>query len=589
MYRKRITLTVLAVFFLGASLPGVIFPAPQEETVPQTSEEPSYDIVLRGGRVFDGSGNPWVYADVAIKGNTIEGVGDFEDSSAKRVIDVTGKFVMPGIIDLHSHANSAFDTDDSDAREDSAIARATINNLTQGITTVLFGEGGSIWGEDSSIQDKAEEWSRNGIGTNAAMLAGIGSIRTKVLGAVDATPTPDQLEEMKALVRKDMEGGAFGISNALDYWNGHFLTTEEIVALAQEAAAYGGMYVSHIRSEGTRSLWWVASDPSPRVTHLDAIQEIIDIGREAGIRVHILHIKSTGIPFWGRSRDATALIEKARAEGIDITADQYPYTSSGPDRNTQLFKWEPYLGEAVGRDLEAAERKALIRQRMEGDAVFATQLEKDDMHEILARGGADRMFVRVFEPDPSYVGRTLEEIAELRGENFFETGRYLQLENDARIQSYSMVEDDLHHYMTRDYIAPATDGGAAGSRAHPRSYGTFPRMLRKYVLDEGVITLPFFVRKVTSFPASILGIKDRGYLKEGYKADILVFDAETIQDRATFDRLPDLTDAKLSEFIADGDPHQNSEGIEYLLINGALVIDGGEFTGELAGEVILRR
>ena len=149
--------------------------------------------------------------------------------------------------------------------------------IRDSITTVLFGEGGSIWGEDSSIQDKAEEWSRNGIGTNAAMLAGIGSIRTRVLGAVDATPTPDQLEEMKALVRKDMEGGAFGISNALDYWNGHFLTTEEIVALAQEAAAYGGMYVSHIRSEGTRSLWWVASDPSPRVTHLDAIQEIIDL------------------------------------------------------------------------------------------------------------------------------------------------------------------------------------------------------------------------------------------------------------------------------------------------------------------------
>jgi len=589
MYRKRTTRTVLAAFFLGASLPGVIFSAPQEETALQTSEEPSYDIVLRGGRVFDGSGNPWVYADVAIKGNDIVGVGDFGDASAERVIDVNGKFVMPGIIDLHSHANSGFDMDDSDEREASDLARATVNNLTQGITTVLFGEGGSIWGEDSSIQDKAEEWSRNGIGTNAAMLAGIGSIRNKVLGAVDASPTPDQLEEMKALVGKAMEGGAFGISNALDYWNGHFATTEEIIALAQEAAAYGGMYVSHIRSEGTRSIWWVASDSSPRVTHLDAIQEIIDIGREAGIRVHILHIKSTGIPFWGRSRDATALIEKGRAEGIDITADQYPYTSSGPDRNTQLFKWEPYLGEAVGRELEVAERKALMRQRMEGDEVFATQLEKDVMHEILARGGADRMFVRAFEPDPSYVGRTLEEIAELRGENLFETGRYLQLDNDAQIQSYSMIEDDLHHYMTRDYIAPATDGGAAGPRAHPRSYGTFPRMLRKYVLDEGVITLPFFVRKVTSLPASILGIKDRGYLKEGYKADILVFDAETIQDRATFDRLPDLTDAKLSEFIADGDPHQNSEGIEYLLINGALVIDGGEFTGELAGEVILRR
>ena len=589
MFRQRSTLPVLAVFILGASLLGAISQAPQEEVVSQAPEEQSYDIVLRGGRVFDGSGNPWMYADVAIEGDEIVGVGVLGDVAAERVIDVTGKFVMPGIIDLHSHANSAFDTDDSEEREKSATARATINNLTQGITTVLFGEGGSPWGEDNSIQDKAEEWSRNGIGTNAAMLAGIGSIRNKVLGAVDATPTPAQLEEMKSLVRKVMEGGAFGISTALDYWNGHFTTTEEIIALAQEAAAYGGMYVSHIRSEGTRSLWWVESDPSPRVTHLDAIQEIIDIGREAGIRVHILHIKSTGIPFWGRSREATALIEKARAEGIDITADQYPYTSSGPDRNTQLFKWEPYLGEVVGRELEAAERKALIRQRMEEDTAFAAQVKKDAMHEILARGGADRMFVTAFEANPSYVGQTLEEIAELRQESLYETGHYLQLDNDARIQSYSMIEDDLHHYMTRDYIAPATDGGAVGPRAHPRSYGTFPRMLRKYVLDGGVITLPFFVRKVTSLPASILGIEDRGYLKKGYKADILVFDPETIQDRATFERLPNMSDARLAEFIADGEPHQNSEGVEYVLINGTLVIDRGEFTGELAGEVILRR
>ncbi len=527
------------------------------------AQQPVYDIVLRGGRVFDGTGNPWVRVDIAVSDGRIAAVGRLGEVAAGREIDVDGLYVMPGIIDMHSHANSGFNNEDP-------RARATINNLTQGITTVLIGEGGSPWGNDGSIGDKAEEWSRNGIGTNAAMLVGIGSVRRQVLDSVDATPTAGQLAEMRALVREAMEGGAFGFSSALDYWNGHFATTEEIIALAEEVAPFGGLYVSHIRSEGTRSLWWVESHPSPRVTHLDAVEEIIEVGRAAGIPVHILHIKSTGIPFWGKSREATALIEAARAEGIDVTANQYPYTSSGPDRNTQLFKWEPYLGEAA-RELERPERMAQIQERMQDDPLFAAQVEKDVYHEILARGGADHMWITRFEANPAYVGKTLEELAALRQESLFEVGKHLQLDNVARIQSYSMVEADIERYMTRDYIATATDGGAAGDRAHPRSYGTFPRTLRRYVLDKEVITLPFFVRKVTSLPASILGLKDRGMIAEGHRADIMVFDPDAIGDRATFEE------------------NVYSEGVEYVLVNGVLAIDGGQFTGELAGEVILRR
>lgn len=433
------------------------------------AQQPEYDVVLRGGRVFDGTGNPWVRADVAVRDGRIAAVGRLDEYTAGREIEVEGLFVMPGIIDIHSHANSGFDDDDTNAR-------ATINNLMQGITTVVIGENGSAWHRDSSIGEKAAEWTRNGIGTNAAMLVGIDSIRRQVI-EVDATPTADQIDEMRALVREAMEGGAFGIGSALDYWGGHFATTEEIIPLAEAVAPFGGIYMSHMRSEGTRSLWWTESHASRRVTQLDAIEEIIEVGRSAEIPVHILHIKSTGVPFWGKSRLATALIEEARAEGIDVTANVYPYTASNPDRSTQLFKWEAYLGE-VGRDLEQPQRMALIEERMRDDSVFAAQVEKDVYHEILARGGADRMFITSFDANPAYVGRTLEEIAALRQESLFRVGKHLQLDNTARILSYTMIEDDIDHYLTRDYIAPATDGGGASDSTHPRAYGTFPSTLR---------------------------------------------------------------------------------------------------------------
>ena len=273
------------------------------------------------------------------------------------------------------------------------------------------------------------------------------------------------------------------------------------------------------------------------------------------------------------SREASALIEEARAEGVPVTADQYPYISSGPDGNTQLFKWEPYLRESIpfgteDRGAKMRELKDRIRARMESDATFAQQVEKDVYHEILARGGADRMFVTEFEARPAYVGKSLAEIAELRAESLYETARYLQLEGDARIRSYSMSEEDIHYYLTRDYITVATDGFGLPGR-HPRSYGTFPRVMRKYVLEEKVITLPFFVRKSTSLPAAIMGWDDRGWIREGFRADIAVFDLETIRDRATF---------------AEMDLY--SEGMRYVLVNGTLVIDEGQYTGELAGEVI---
>ncbi len=544
--------------FVGLTLISFTVLIPQRAA----AQESGYDVILRGGRVFDGAGNPWVRSDVGITDGRITAVGHLGEVPAEREIDVAGLYVMPGIIDAHSHDNSGFD--DEDPR-----ARATINNLMQGITTVVIGENGSAWGRDSSIKEKAEEWSRNGIGTNAAMLIGIDSVRYQVIDGHETTPTAQDLVKMRAIVREAMEDGAFGLSSALDYWDGHFNTTEEIIALAKEVAPFGGIYASHMRSEGTRSLWWVESHSSRRVTQLDAVKEIIEIGRAAEIPVHILHIKSTGIPAWGDSRMATALIEEARHQGIDVTANQYPYTFSNPDRSTQLFKWEPYLGE-TGRDLERTQRMALIKARTEDDPLFAAQVEKDVYHEILARGGADRMWVTAFEGNPAYIGKSLQELAVLRQESLFEAGKHLQLDNAARILSYTMIEDDIEHYLTRDYIAPATDGGV-GSRTHPRAFGTFPRVLRRYVIDKEVITLPFFVRKVTMLPASILGLDDRGMIKEGYRADIMVFNPATIRDRATFEE------------------NIYSEGVEYLLVNGKLAIDDSQFTGALAGEVILRR
>jgi len=528
-----------------------------------TAQAPQYEVILRGGRVFDGTGNPWIRTDVGVSDGRITAVGRLGDATAEREIDVDGLFVMPGIIDIHSHANAGFDDDDP-------RARATINNLMQGITTVVIGENGSAWSSDSNIQEKAEEWSTNGIGTNAAMLVGLDSVRRQVLDRVNAKPTAAQIVEMRSLVREAMEGGAFGLSSALDYWDGHFATKEEIIPLAEEIAPFGGMYVSHMRSEGTRSLWWVESHPSRRVTQLDAVREIIEVGRAAEIPVHILHIKSTGLPFWGKSQAATALMEEARAEGVDVTANVYPYTASNPDRSTQLFKWQAYLDDSAS-GLDRSQRMALIRESMQDDPVFAAKIEKDVYHEILARGGADRMFVTSFAANPAYEGKTLAELAELRQQSLYDLGKYLQLDNAARILAYTMIEADIEHYLTRDYIAPATDGGAASDNTHPRAYGTFPRVLRRYVMERKTITLPFFVRKVTVLPAGILGLDDRGMIKEGYRADIMVFNPETIRDRATFEQ------------------NVYAEGVEYLLVNGKLAVDSGQYTGELAGEVILRR
>jgi len=531
------------------------------------AQQPAYDILIKGGRVFDGSGNPWTYTDIAVTDGRVAAVGRLSDATAERIIDAAGLYVMPGIIDIHSHS-------DSGMNHEEARGRAVIHNLTQGITTTAFSEG-NIWNNDEGISEIARRWTDNGIGLNAVMFVGIGTVRRMAMEKWQETPSSEELDKMKSLVREAMDGGSFGIAAAMDYWPGHFNTTEEIIALAREVAPYGGMFFAHLRSEGTRSIWWVESDPSPRVTHFDAVKEMIHIGKETGIPVHILHIKSTGVPFWGKSRETCRLIENARAEGIQITADQYPYASSGPDGSTELFKWEPYFRESISRgtgNAAEARRKMTdrIRDRMEESATFARQVEKDVYHEILARGGAENMYVTRFEPLPAYVGKSLQELADLRGEHLFQTARYLQLENAARIRSYSMSEEDIEYYLTRDYIAVATDGfGRPG--VHPRSFGTFPRVIRKYVLDQRVITLPFFVRKATSLPASILRIGDRGWLKEGYWADIVVFDHETIRDRATFDEM-DL----------------HSDGVRFVLVNGQIAIDDGQYTGSLPGRVILR-
>jgi N-acyl-D-amino-acid deacylase len=531
------------------------------------AQQPTYDILIKGGRVFDGSGNPWTYSDIAVNDGRVASVGVMPEATAERVIDATGLYVMPGIIDIHSHADQGLNHEDP-------RRRAVVHNLTQGITTTAISEG-NVWSDDEGMTEIARRWTDEGIGINAVSFVGIGTVRRMAMDDWQETPSADELDEMKRLVREAMDGGAFGLAVASDYWPGHFNTTEEIIALAKEVAPYRGLFFAHLRSEGTRSVWWVESDPSPRVTHFDAVREMIRIGREAEIPVHILHIKSTGVPFWGKSRESCQLIEDARAEGVQITADQYPYTSSGPDGNTELFKWEPYLRRSIPWGAENAEELrsemiAEIRERMEQDAIFALQVEKDVYHEILARGGAEKMFVTEFEPLPAYVGRSLREIADLRGEDLFQTASYLQLEGAARIRSYSMSEEDIEYYLTRDYIAVATDGfGNPG--VHPRSFGTFPRVIRKYVLDREVITLPFFVRKATSLPASILRIEDRGWIKEGYWADIIAFDPETIRDRATFDEM-DL----------------HSEGMMYVIVNGEIAIDSGQYTGSLQGKVILR-
>ena len=496
---------------------------------PRTPTE-DVDLLLRGGTMLDGTGAPARIADVAVRGDRIVFVGDASKASLtpKRAIDVRGLVVAPGFIDPHTHTQGDLGSPD-------APARANLAYLMQGVTTVVANNDG---GGEPNIGKTFAAWTKNGIGTNAALFVPQGSVRRAVLGMSDAAPTAAQLDSMRALVRRGMEDGAIGMSTGLYYAPGSYATTEEVIELAKVAARYGGIYDTHLRDESSYTIGLVG-----------AVNEAIRIGREAKIPIHISHIKALGTDVWGQSDSVIAIIKAARAQGVDVTASQYPYNASGTSVGASLL---PRWAEAGGRDS--------LRVRIADHATRA-RLTKEMETNLRRRGGASTLLISNTR-DTSILGRTLEQVATARHESPIDAALQIIQQGDASVASFNMNEKDIEKFMVQDFVVTGSDG----SDGHPRKYGTFPRVLREYVFNKHVLTLPQAIHRSSAATAATLRLPQRGVLAVGNFADVIAFDTTTVADRSTY-----------------REPRLLATGMRYVLVNGVLAIDAGNYTGAMPG------
>lgn len=532
-----------------------------------------FDLLVRGGRILDGTGNPWFRADIGVRDGRIVAVGMLPGATARRVVDATGRYVSPGFIDIHSHADDgSARIGEATIRTDALDRKAAPNVVSQGVTTVVVNhDGRSPW----PIRDQRALLERQGVGPNVMMMVGHGTVRREVMGDDFRRPaTDEEVERMRALVRQGLEEGAVGISAGLEYVPGRWSTTEEVARMAEELLPFDGVYISHERSEGADPMWfWPSQDAPGPPTLQDAVMETIEIGRHSGARVVASHIKAKGAHYWGSSGSAIQLIQRARDEGVRVWADQYPYPTSGSDGGTVLIpSWALASGSGRGGPPPAE-----VLRRNLADPGTAAKIRQDVAHEIRRRGGADR--VVIFEyPREDWVGRNLQELADERGVDPVQMALDLQLEGDperpggGRLRGFSMSEIDVENYAAQPWVATASDGGIAipeDGSVHPRYYGTFPRKIRHYALTAGVLSVEDAIRSQTSLPARIMGLEDRGEIREGYWADLVVFDLETIADQSTF-----------------FEPHQHATGIDHVIVNGDFVVENGEILYTLPGRVI---
>ncbi|HSG46600.1 MAG TPA: amidohydrolase family protein, partial [Longimicrobiales bacterium] len=471
-------------------------------------------------------------------------------------------------------------------RTDDVRRKAMPNIVAQGVTTVVVNhDGRSPW----PIAGQRSLLEAQGTGTNVLLMVGHGTVRRLAMGDdYQRLATPAEVAEMRRLVRQAVAEGAVGVSAGLEYVPGRWSDVDEVAAVVSELASVDGVYISHERSEGADPMWyWPSQDEPGPPTLMDAVMETIEIGRRTGVRVVASHIKAKGAHFWGTSHAVIQLIQRARDEGVRVWADQYPYPTSGTDGNTVLIPgWalqddgggaaRPGASGAPGTRRTPAE---VLRANL-ADPAMAAKIRQDVTHEIRRRGGADR--VVVFEyPDSSLVGRTLAEVASAWGLDPVEAALELQFRGDpdrrggGRMRGFSMSEADVEAYAALPWVATASDGGLAhpddGGSVHPRYYGTFPRKLAWYARDRGVLSLESAVRSMTSLPALLMGLRDRGQLREGFHADLVVFDLDALQDRAEF-----------------FDPHRYPAGVEQVLVGGEAVVRDGELTWALPGRVLTR-
>lgn len=499
----------------------------------------SYDLLIRGGRVLDGTGNPWYYADIAVQGDRIVAVGDLEGVSAERVVEADGRYVAPGFIDDHSHAGPGLET---------AELSEGLPQLAQGITTIFANPDGGGPVDLVAQRDRLEE---HGLGVNVALMVPHGSVRREVLGMSDRTPSAEELERMRAMVRAGMEAGAFGLTTGLYSAPGTFASHDEVLALAEVAAAHGGAYKSHIRDESDYTVGLVA-----------AVDEVIAVAEEAGMTGVVTHVKALGPRVWGYSAAVVERIERARERGVEVFADQYPYTASATSLASALV---PGWAQEGGHE-------ALVDRIKDQDT--REQLRSEMVENLERRAGAARIQFRRFEPDPSIEGRTLAEVASDAGRHPLDQALELLRQADPGIVSFNMDPDDVRRLMRQPWVMTCTDGGLVPMGEgvpHPRTYGAFPRKLRLYVGEEKVVGLEHAIRSMTSLPASVFRLEDRGVLRAGAVADLVVFDLARVRDVGTFE-----------------DPHHLAEGMDYVLVNGALAIDGGAPTGARSGSVLSR-
>jgi N-acyl-D-amino-acid deacylase len=495
-----------------------------------------FDLLFRNARVLDGNGNPWIRADVAVSGDRIRAVGDLDEALAARVIDVAGLLLTPGFIDVHSHAGGGLATD---------ALKHGLPLIAQGITTVMVNPDG---GGPTDLPQQRGRFSRQGIGVNVGLMTPHGSIRQAVMGMSDRDPDSEQLARMVDMVRQGMRAGAFGLSSGLYYAPGSYSKTNEVVAMARIAGQSGGVYSSHIRDEGDYSLGVV-----------NAVQEVITIAEEGNVIGIVSHMKALGPGSHGLSLALIERIEAARARGVQVYSDQYPYNASGTGITGALI---PRWAQVNGRD-------ALLR-RIRGDE--RKKILEEVRANIARRGGAETLVVSRYAVDPSIEGRNLAELAQKAGKPAEEHALDLLQRGDASLVSFNMSERDIELIMRQPWNMTSTDGGLGPmgeGKPHPRAYGAFPRKLRLYVRDRGVIDLPFSIRSMTSLPAQVFALKDRGQIRAGAFADLLVFDPAKVNDPATY-----------------AEPHQLAEGMVHVMVNGVLVRENSRFTNELPGRVL---
>ena len=493
------------------------------------------DLLIRNGRVIDGTGAAARNADVAITGDRITFVGDAARANitARRTIDARGLIVAPGFIDPHTHALEDLSSNDPKRR-------ANLDFLMQGVTTVITGNDG---GGPFDVAQTLEKWRAEGIGSNGALLVGYGSVRQAVMRMSDARAAGAQLDSMRALVDRGMREGALGMSTGLYYAPQSFSTTEEVIEMAKVAAKYGGIYDSHLRDESSYTIGL-----------LGAIREAVRIGKEAGMPVNISHIKALGVDVWGRSDSAIAIVEAARAAGAKVTADQYPYTASGSSVGASLL---PRWAEVGGGDS--------LRARI-ADPATRARLVTDMTENLRRRGGAEALLMTSTR-DSSILGKRLSEIATKRGVSPVEAAIQIILNGGSSVASFNMNEKDIEAFMRRPWVMTGSDG----SGGHPRKYGSFPKKWAEYVRGKKILTPEAFVHRSSALTAQTFGIKDRGVLAVGKFADVVVFDDATFKDRATYEK-----------------PTELAVGMKYVVVNGKVAVDGGAYANITPGVGITR-